>query len=157
MKTEPRSRLQYFGQNQPAGQKGTTGFVSHAIITPGAKFDTDGKKPETQDPELAKAEQAYIERERKKAEEVHAKSAGFKPKVQPAQKQEMTPANNPENTAKRQTQPAMTKPAQNANLEELAQSGNDLSVASVQKLANRATENIKQISPNEVEIDFHSR
>jgi hypothetical protein len=30
-------------------------------------------------------------------------------------------------------------------------------VASVQKLANRASENIKQIGPNEVEIDFHSR
>jgi hypothetical protein len=155
--TEPEADYSILDKISQPDKKGTTGFVSHAVITPGAKFDTDGKKPETQDPELAKAEQAYIERERKKSAEVHAKSAGFKPKVQPAQKQEMTPANNPENTAQRQTQPTMTKPAQNANLEELAQSGNDLSVASVQKLANRASENIKQIGPNEVEIDFHSR
>jgi hypothetical protein len=51
----------------------------------------------------------------------------------------------------------MTNNVQNANLKELSQSGNDLSVASVQKLANRNSENIRQISPNEVEIDFHSR
>jgi hypothetical protein len=49
----------------------------------------------------------------------------------------------------------MTKTSQNANLKELAQSGSAFSVATVQQLANRNTEIIKQISDNEVEIDLH--
>jgi pyruvate/2-oxoglutarate dehydrogenase complex dihydrolipoamide acyltransferase (E2) component len=134
-------------------------------------------KPEVTDPELAAAEQAYIENERKLSAEVHAKSAGFKPPgrvivpevnktaVQPAptppKQQAPEPAPQPIAPALTATpnaaQAPMTNNVQNANLKELSQSGNDLSVASVQKLANRNSENIRQISPNEVEIDFHSR
>jgi hypothetical protein len=132
-------------------KKETTSFVSHNVITPGTQADTDSKS-EPQDPELQIAEQEFIERERKKAEEVHAKSAGFKTKNQPSPKSEAIK----QPMQAKIGQPAMTKPPQNANLKELSQSGNDLSVASVQKLANRGTEKIKQIGENEVEIDFHS-
>jgi hypothetical protein len=140
--------------NQP-DKKDTTSFVSHSIVAPGSKSESDAKS-EIQDPDLAAAEQVYIERERKKAEEVHAKSAGFKPKKQSESKTKPPKKSEAKKANHESAQPAMTNPAQNANLEELAQSGNDLSVASVQKLANRGAANIKQISPNEVEIDFHS-
>jgi hypothetical protein len=50
------------------------------------------------------------------------------------------PLSNHENAAQKLPNP-MTKPPQNANLKELSQSGNDLSVASVQKLANRGPKN----------------
>jgi hypothetical protein len=156
--------------------KETTSFVSHSIVAPGSET-VSNDKPEVTDPELAAAEQAYIENERKLSAEVHAKSAGFKPPgrvivpevnktaVQPAptppKQQAPEPAPQPIAPALTATpnaaQAPMTNNVQNANLKELSQSGNDLSVASVQKLANRNSENIRQISPNEVEIDFHSR
>ncbi|HEX5395332.1 MAG TPA: PrgI family protein [Candidatus Saccharimonadales bacterium] len=44
--------------------------------------------------------------------------------------------------------------ARQADKLELAQSGNDLSVASIQKLANRQTK-VEQVSPSEVVISFH--
>lgn len=50
-------------------------------------------------------------------------------------------------------QPPMTASDQAVKLE-LAQSGNDLSVASIARLANRQSR-AKQISPNEVEISLH--
>jgi hypothetical protein len=138
------------------GKKETTSFVSHSIVTPGSKSNSD-TAPEVKDPELAEAERAYLEKERKLAEEVHAKSAGFKPKqykrshpepkVTPSQP---LPAKQPQKTK----QAAMTEAAQTAKLEELAQSGSAFSVATVQKLANRSPENIRQIGPNEVEIDL---
>jgi hypothetical protein len=136
----------------------TTGFVSHKIVTPGSDISEDESKL-PKDPELASAEKEYLEREHKKAEAVHAKSAGFKPKSHSEKKgSKKTP---PEKAPKTDTgvpqkneQASMTKTTQNANLKELAQSGNDLSVASVQKLANRNTANIRQISANEVEIDL---
>jgi hypothetical protein len=126
--------------------KDTTSFVSHVVVTPGSQSSPD-KAQEQIDSELAKAEQDYIEKERKLTKEIHARSAGFKPVSQP-------PHKPPEPQPKPDKQ-AMTKAFQNANLKELAQSGNELSVASVQHLANRK-ENIRHISPNEVEIDFHS-
>jgi hypothetical protein len=135
--------------DEPHGQdKGTTSFVNHSIVTPGSKMDAD-KTPEAKDPELAAAEQAYLEKERKLAEEVHAKSAGFKSFSQP----------EPKVSAQKPTiaKPPMTNAAQNANLEELARSGNAFSVATMQKLANRKSVNIKQLGPNEVEIDLHGR
>ncbi len=49
--------------------------------------------------------------------------------------------------------PKVTAPRQTDKLKGLAQSGNALSVASVEQLAN--TGQIKQISPNEVEIALH--
>jgi hypothetical protein len=52
-----------------------------------------------------------------------------------------------------QAKPRVTEEAQAVKLE-LAQSGNDLSVASIEKLANREPKG-RQISPNEVEISLH--
>ena len=49
--------------------------------------------------------------------------------------------------------PGVTAASQADKLE-LAQSGNDLSVASIQKLANRQPK-VTQVSPGEVEISFH--
>lgn len=49
--------------------------------------------------------------------------------------------------------PEVTAAAQAAKLE-LAQSGNDLSVASIQKLANRQPK-VEQVGPSEVVISFH--
>jgi hypothetical protein len=134
------------------GKKETTSFVSHSVVNPGSDIHDDSST-ESVDQEIADAEKAYLEKEHQKAAEVHAKSAGFKLKGR-----EITDESEP--LAKgRQDRPqkddmAMTKATQNANLKELSQSGNDLSVASVQKLANRNSENIKQISDNEVEIDL---
>jgi len=132
----------------------TTSFVSHIVVTPGTKIE-DNNQQEAKDPDLAAAEQAFIERERKKSEEVHAKSAGFKPKHGEEPKAEIKSKRKkaPHPTKKAPQQAPMTKPSQNANLEELAQSGNAFSVASLQKLANRQPE-VHQIGPNEMEIDL---
>jgi hypothetical protein len=135
---------------------GTTGFVSHSIITPGTKHN-DNEEPEQKDPDLAAAEKAFIERESKKAKEVHAKSAGFRPKNPPIPKTEKGQSQTPPEKISQDNhkqQPAMTNSSQNANLEELANSGSAFSVATMQKLANRDNERVKQISSNEVEIDF---
>jgi hypothetical protein len=124
--------------------QGNTTFVSHKIVAP-VSGDTEKEEDDSGNPtkeELAEDEKNFLEREHKKAEEVHARSAGFKPKTQ---------ISTPQPTAKSTT---MTTPQQTAKLEELAQSGNDLSVASVAHLANREGR-IKQIGPNEVEIDLH--
>jgi hypothetical protein len=161
--------------------KETTSFVGHSIVAPGSETAPD-QAAEAVDPELAAAEQAYIEKDRKLTAEIHAKSAGFKTKERelaietekqveqpppPQQPEQQAPQLAPQPVQKpaaaeqtvqpKTAAPSMTNAAQNANLKELSQSGNDLSVASVQKLANRNSENIRQISPNEVEIDFHSR
>jgi hypothetical protein len=144
---DPEPAPDYGFLDKIAGKaKDTTSFVSHVVVTPGSQSSPD-KAQEQIDSELAKAEQDYIEKERKLTKEIHARSAGFKPVSQP-------PHKPPEPQPKPDKQ-AMTKAFQNANLKELAQSGNELSVASVQHLANRK-ENIRHISPNEVEIDFHS-
>jgi hypothetical protein len=142
------------------GEKDTTNFVNHAIVAPGSESTTD-EAPEVKDPELAEAEKAYLERERKLSEEVHAKSVGFKPKPYKPSMPEIPPGQKQTDTQPQQKQKpkskqeVMTKTSQNANLKELAQSGSAFSVATVQQLANRNTEIIKQISDNEVEIDLH--
>jgi hypothetical protein len=131
------------------GNKENTNFVNHAIVAPGSAT-SDNKSSQT-DPALAEAEKAFFEKEHKKAAEVHAKSIGFKPKTPQEDKlQQAQPKPQPINN----TAP-MTQTAQTAKLEELAQSGSAFSVATVQKLANRGTESIKQLGPNEVEIDLH--
>jgi hypothetical protein len=127
--------------------KDTTSFVGRSIISPGSQPNTD-TTPGAKDKDLSEAEKAYIEREHKKAEDVHKKSAGFKPK--PLAITPELPFEQPKND-----QAAMTRAVQTAKLEELAQSGNAFSVATVQKLANRDTENIRKISDNEVEISLH--
>jgi hypothetical protein len=136
------------------GDKENTNFVNHNIVAPGSKTtNTEDNNVAQVDPELAEAEKAYMEKERKKAAEVHAKSVGFKPKNRHEDKPK------PAKTAPPRQQPinkeaSMTQTAQTAKLEELAQSGSAFSVATVQKLANRNSESIKQISDNEVEIDL---
>jgi hypothetical protein len=161
---EPPADYSFLDKIEPKDNKGgkeTTSFVSHDVITPGAKAE---EKPGTEekDPDLAAAEQEFFEKERKKSEEVHAHAAGFKPKnhaepeaevKEEAVKQAVEQI--PEAGAKPVQEQSMTKPTQNANLEELAQSGSAFSVATVQKLANRDSVNVKQIGSNEVEIDLH--
>jgi hypothetical protein len=146
---EPPADYGFLDKVEQKNGKDTTNFVSRTIVTPGNASSDDGSK-EAADPDLSAAEKAYLEKDRKLSKEVHAKSAGFKPKSA------LEKASQAANRQPKNEVAAMTKSAQNANLKELSQSGNDLSVASVQKLANR-NEVIKQISPNEVEIDLHSR
>jgi hypothetical protein len=132
-----------------------TSFVSHNVVAPGtpATPNDDATNAPSDSSDVAAAEQAYLEKEHEKAVQVHAKSAGFKPKIQPAP---APPAQTQPQLPKTDTKP-MTNNAQSANLEELAKSGNAFSVATMSKLANRSPEVIKQISANEVEIDLHSQ
>jgi hypothetical protein len=128
------------------GNQEPTSFVSHNVVSPGVGYEKD-ENSEIKDPDVAQAEKAYLAKDHKKAAEVHAKSVGFKPKLETEKQQSPKP---------QETDPlTMTKSAQNANLEELAKSGNAFSVATVQQLANRNNEVIKKLGDNEVEIDFH--
>jgi hypothetical protein len=144
---EPPVDFSFLDTIENKDNKETTNFVGHSIVSPGAKPSTDSET-DRKNTQMTDAEKAYIEREHKKAAEVHKKSAGFKPK---SRSKEPEPAKErPKND-----QTAMTQAVQTAKLEELAQSGNAFSVATMQKLANHSSEKIRQISANEVEIDLH--
>jgi len=153
----PPPDYSFLDKTDAINEEGNTKFVGHSIVSPGtAASDDDADDTKEQiDPELAEAERAYLEKERKKAEEVHAKSAGFRPKSHSKAKKDS--ARPKQAAAKKQSKKestSVTQAAQTAKLEELAQSGSAFSVATMQKLANRGSENIRQIGPNEVEIDL---
>jgi hypothetical protein len=128
-------------------KKETTSFVGHSIVAPGTEPSNDSGT-DSKNTQMTDAEKAYIEREHKKAAEVHKKSAGFKSKTRSKEPE-------PAKVQLKNDQTSMTQAVQTAKLEELAQSGNAFSVATMQKLANRSSEKIRQISANEVEIDLH--
>jgi hypothetical protein len=155
---EPPADYGFLDKVKSPDKKETTNFVSHTIVAPGTVTSGDIDNQTAQnDPELAAAERAYLEKERKKAEEVHAKSAGFKPKTRIETKMEPeTKQNQPEIGQPKKASVSMTGAAQTAKLEELAQSGSAFSVATVQQLANRDSEKVREIGENEVEIDLHS-
>jgi hypothetical protein len=144
---EPPIDYSFLDTVENKDKKETTSFVGHSIVAPGSEPSANGGMEAT-NMQMTDEEKAYIDREHKKAEEVHKKSAGFRPKSR-----SKAPDSDKEQPKSDQT--AMTQAVQTAKLEELAQSGNAFSVATMQKLANRNTEKIRQISANEVEIDLH--
>lgn len=117
----------------------------------------DGKKynPTVIRPELNKHpndpdEDTYFQKRLGKARtKFHAEHPGKESKKQKHQKNEAVKSQP--KTAKEQRSTAEDR----ADKLELAQSGNDLKVSSVAKLANRKDPKITQISPQEVEIDLH--
>jgi hypothetical protein len=156
--SEPPADYGFLDKVKSLNKKETTNFISHTVVAPGTATsdDTDNKTTQN-DPELVAAEKEYLERERKKAEEVHAKSAGFKPKTRIEPKPEpQTKQSQPVIGQPKKASSGMTGAAQTAKLEELAQSGSAFSVATVQQLANRDSEKVREIGENEVEIDLHS-
>jgi hypothetical protein len=144
---EPPIDYSFLDTVENKDKKETTSFVGHSIVAPGSEPSANGGT-DAANMQMTDEEKAYIDREHKKAEEVHKKSAGFRPKSR-----SKAPDSDKEQPKSDQT--AMTQAVQTAKLEELAQSGNAFSVATMQKLANRNTEKIRQISANEVEIDLH--
>jgi hypothetical protein len=144
---EPPIDYSFLDTVENKDKKETTSFVGHSIVAPGSEPSANGGMEAT-NMQMTDEEKAYIDREHKKAEEVHKKSAGFRPKSR-------SKAPDSDKEQPKNDQAAMTQAVQTAKLEELAQSGNAFSVATMQKLANRNTEKIRQISANEVEIDLH--
>jgi hypothetical protein len=76
---EPPVDFSFLDTIENKDNKETTNFVGHSIVSPGAKPSTDSET-DRKNTQMTDAEKAYIEREHKKAAEVHKKSAGFKPK-----------------------------------------------------------------------------
>jgi hypothetical protein len=151
--TEPRSlspkeAVDYeFLDKVPAlDQKGNTTFVGHKVVSPKPNTGEE-EQEENKDVEfLNQQEKDLLERIAKIDEQIKKAHASFKPK--PVHKKH---AKTKVKAEKKAEPPApVTPPAQTAKLKELAQSGSDISVDSVQKLADR----VQQIGPNEVEIDF---
>jgi hypothetical protein len=105
------------------------------------------------DDSMAEEAAALLERKHIRDAEIHRLSAAFHPKGEVDAKTIKASSNSSSNT-KQVNQPAtVTAPPTAAKLE-LAQSGNDLSVASIAHLANRGT-HVEQVSPNEVIISLH--
>jgi hypothetical protein len=128
-------------------EKGSTTFVGHKIISPKTKNGEEEFEQENKDVAfLNQQEKELLERIAKIDEQIKKAHTSFKPK--PVHKKHAKAKPKEE---KKPEQPApVTPPLQADKLKELAQSGSDISVDSVQKLADH----VQQIGPNEVEIDF---
>lgn len=125
-----------------AQTSGDTTFVGKATVAPGAEGEAMSSGVEV---DLSAEAQALLEREHKWEEEVHRRSAGFHTKVD--QTSQSVPKQNS------QPEPVVTAAGQADKLE-LAQSGSDLSVASIASLANRNSL-FQQLGPNEAVISLH--
>jgi hypothetical protein len=79
--------------------------------------------------------------------------ASFRTQHPRKSRQQTADSKQPSSAKPQPTKPEVTAASQAVKLE-LAQSGNDLSVASIQKLANRQPK-VEQVSPGEVVISFH--
>lgn len=129
-----------------ANSSGETKFVGHKIIAPGSHNDSEESSNET----LGQDERDYLDRLHQKAEAVHAKSVGFKPKTHKKE------AEKQDTAAPLQEQPAaVTAPPQNVKLKELIDVAKDDKLSTLAKEASRDKYQIKQSGPNEVEIDLH--
>ncbi len=119
-----------------AGGSSTT-FVGTKIVAPNPSMDDTAT-----DNSLTPAEQELLERKHREEAEIESKlPKTFRGEAIKLQRPNQPPA------------PQVTPEVQAAKLE-LAQSGNDLSVASIAHLANRKNV-VQQIGPNEFEIDLH--
>jgi hypothetical protein len=125
---------------------GETKFVGHKIVTPGAAESDDEIRTGEN---LGEEEKNYLDRLHQKAEIVHAKSTGFKPKTHKHKGQK-----SKTKTAKEDKSAKMTDGSQNAKLKELIDVAKDDKLSTLAKEASREKYQIKQTGPNEVEIDL---
>lgn len=135
-----------FLDQSAASDSGTTVFVGKNIVSPGAAStdDTDSKGPMTD------AEAKLLERKHKEIAEIESKL----PKEPVKAKSFILTEPEDKKTKAKKRQPEQVTPEVQAAKLELAQSGNDLSVASIAHLANRNNQ-AQQIGPEEFVIDLH--
>ncbi len=129
---------------------GDTVFIGRNVVTPQAESSSksDSTIPSAED-------EAILAQIHKRDEEIHRLSASFHSKAKnAAPKDTQTAAPAPRTQPVKAPQNTVTAAPAAAKLE-LAQSGNDLSVASIAHLANRTREEVRQIGPGEVEISLH--
>ena len=137
----------FLDSQQVPGARSTT-FVGSNVVAPSTQIDDQPAKSD-----LTDAERQLLERMHREAAELESKL----PKHFAAKSSRSVDKTPVTKTAASQAPP---KPAQQVTPEaqadklELAQSGNDLSVASIAHLANRKNM-VQQIGPNEFEIDLH--
>jgi hypothetical protein len=134
-------------------QNGDTTFVGKAVVAPGPQDDsTQGSSSA-----LTADEKELLERLHREEAELESKlPERFRAKAGQSVDKE-TAANTSAKTAAQKsapTQPIPVTPEMQAAKLELAQSGNDLSVASIAHLANRKNQ-AQQIGPNEFVIALH--
>jgi hypothetical protein len=145
----PKEAVDYeFLDKVPAiDEKGNTTFVGHKVIAPKGKDNEDEQIQENADVAfLNQQEKDLLERIARIDEQIKKAHASFKPKTvhKKTTKHQAKPEEKPKQSV------PVTPPHQTAKLKELAQSGSDITVDSVQKLADR----VIQIGPGEVEIDI---
>jgi hypothetical protein len=146
-------KLKDLAGDEPEPKKSHSRSTKHLASTKAAlsklkkahKTELD-KMKEKEDEELQKKLAAA----RSKFADEHKSSTHPKHKLL-ASNQTAAPA--PEKTTEKPAAPTVTAAAQTVNME-LAQSGNDISVASIAKLANRSPQ-VEQTGPNEVTISLH--
>lgn len=132
-------------------EKGNTKFVGHKIIAPGSETDNE----DTSSVPLNEDEQNLLSSIHQKEEEIHKRSVGFKPKTTPKKAATAKAQPAPAQPEKPQVSTTVTENAQNAKLKELIEVGKHDKLSTLAKEANRKAYQIKQIGPNEVEIDLH--
>jgi hypothetical protein len=141
----------FLDQTPLQNKKQPTKFVGHKIITPGSSDEGEDSASTAQ---VGQDEQGFLQSLHQKAEEVHAKSAGFKPKLhkEPPKKTPVSQQNQPAVT---ENKPAVTEDKQNAKLKELIEVAKHDKLSTLAKEANRNTYQVRQTGPNELEIDLH--
>jgi hypothetical protein len=134
-------------------QNGGTTFVGKNIVAP-SKADSGDQ---ASDSSLTDVERDLLERKHREEAELESKlPKHFRAKADQAVDRQGERESPTETVAKKagQAQPAPVTPEMQAAKLELAQSGNDLSVASIAHLANRKNQ-VQQIGPNEFVIALH--
>ena len=133
---------------QPAnGQTGTTIFVGRNVLAPGSTDDGNQSDLGT----MTEVEKQLLVRKHREEAEFESKlPENLRPKLEQSAGQSATikSADKPVSKMPAPAQPIPVTPEMQAAKLELAQSGNDLSVASIAHLANRKNQ-VQQIGPNE--------
>jgi hypothetical protein len=133
-------------------KKGETKFVGHKIITPGSNHE----EAETQTTAaMGESEKSFLGRLHDKSEEVHTKSADFKAKTH--KHRSKSDNKNAHKAVNAPTTPAVTAAPENVKLKELIEVAKHDKLSTLAKEASRGDYKVKQIAPNELEIDLHER
>jgi hypothetical protein len=143
----------FLDQQAANGQTGTTTFVGKNIVAPGSSTGND------------KSGSNLTDEERQLLDRLHHEEAELESKLPKHFGTEPGPSPRQPTAPKDRAAPTTQKPANNTQMQqvtpevqaaklELAQSGNDLSVASIAHLANRNNQ-VQQVSTNEFVVALH--
>jgi hypothetical protein len=124
-------------------EEGKATFVAHKVISPGVKSGYD-------------EDEDYVEPPKKAADAVDAQGEDFLNKMHETAQYVHAHAPKSVSASKKPAVKTVTDTAQTDKLKKLSEVAKNDKVSTLAQMAKHEVEQIKQIGPNEVEIDLHS-